>query len=174
MSLFKKLLQGIKEVINYKSPLRPPGALKEKDFIKRCIKCNKCAQICPYDSIVMADISWGVNMGTSMIFPRKVPCYVCMKCTAVCPTGALDTSVDAKEKVKMGIAEIDTEKCLPYLGVICRACFEQCPIFREAIYLEEEMYPKVNTDKCIGCGICERVCPAEGSAIIVKSANIIV
>ena len=174
MNVFKKLLQGIKEVINYKSPLRPPGALKENDFIKRCIKCNKCAQICPNDSIEMADISCGKNMGTPIIFPREIPCYVCMKCTAVCPTGALESKIDLKEKVKMGIAEIDTEKCLPYLSVICRACFEHCPIFREAIYLEDEMYPKVNTDKCIGCGICERVCPVEGSAVIVKSANIIV
>lgn len=174
MTLLRILIQGIQEITNYKSPLRPPGALKEEDFLKRCIKCNKCAQICPYDSIVMAGIKWGKNMGTPLIYPREIPCYVCMKCTEVCPTGALDRKVDEKEEFRMGIAHIETERCFPYMGIICRACFESCPIFREAIYLEDEMYPKVDISKCIGCGICEKVCPVEGSAIVVKSSNQII
>ena len=163
----------VKKALSYKSPLRPPGAVKEEEFIRRCIKCNKCGEICPYDSIKVADLSDGINMGTPIIMPRQVPCYVCMKCPPVCPTGALDNSVTQIEQVKMGIAKIDENKCLPYLGVICKACFKNCPIFREAIILEEEIYPKVVEEKCIGCGICENVCPVEGSAIIVESSHII-
>ncbi|HPO54929.1 MAG: 4Fe-4S dicluster domain-containing protein [Ignavibacteriales bacterium] len=164
-SFFRYLLQGF----STKSPLRPPGALPEKEFLKRCIKCNKCAQVCPYYSIRMAHAEWGRSMGTPMINPRDIPCYVCMKCPPVCPTGALQNNVEKKEEVKMGIAKINTETCLPFMGIICRACYENCPIFREAIILEDELLPKVIAEKCIGCGICERVCPVEGSAIIVYS-----
>jgi Na+-translocating ferredoxin:NAD+ oxidoreductase RNF subunit RnfB len=74
-----------------------------------------------------------------------------------------------KEDIRMGIAKINEEKCFPYLGIICRACFENCPIFREAIVLEDELLPKVIEEKCIGCGICEKVCPVEGSAIIIQA-----
>lgn len=115
----------------------------------------------------MGHAEWGRSMGTPMIFARDVPCYVCMKCPPVCPTGALQNNIVNKEDVKMGIAKINEEKCLPYNGVICRVCFENCPIFREAIILEEELFPKVIEEKCIGCGICENVCPVEDSAIIV-------
>jgi MauM/NapG family ferredoxin protein len=163
----------ISKALNYKSPLRPPGAVKEKEFIKRCIKCNKCGQICPYDSIKVVHLGSGENMGTPVIYPREVPCYVCMKCPPICPTGALDNNVIKKEQVAMGVAKINENTCLPYIGVICKACFKNCPIFREAIILEDERYPKVVEEKCIGCGICEKVCPVEGSAIIVESSHII-
>jgi ferredoxin len=33
------------------------------------------------------------------------------------------------------------------------------------------MYPKIIDEHCVGCGICEKVCPVEDSAIIVKSYN---
>lgn len=160
-------LRNLFDSLESRSPLRPPGALPEKEFLKRCIKCNKCSQVCPYFSIRMAHAEWGRSMGTPMIIARDIPCYVCMKCTVVCPTGALQNDVVKKEDVRMGIAKINNETCLPYMGVICRACYENCPIFREAIILEDEMLPKVVAEKCIGCGICERVCPVEGSAIIV-------
>lgn len=158
-------------MLDYRSPLRPPGAIDEKKFIQRCIKCNKCIQVCPYLSIQVAHLNWGVKYGTPIIIARDVPCYVCMKCPEVCPTGALDNNLTETEKIRMGVAVIDTEKCFPYNGIICRACFERCPIFREAITLKDELLPEVHPDRCIGCGICEHVCPLEVPAIIVRSAH---
>lgn len=151
--------------------LRPPGAVPEDEFFRRCIQCNKCLLVCPYDSITSAGIVFGGKLGTPVISARDVPCYVCMKCPPVCPTGALDPSLSEKREVRMGTAEIDREVCLPYNGVICRACFERCPIYREAIILEEDMYPVVQPEYCIGCGICEHVCPVEGSAVHIESAH---
>lgn len=162
-----QILQNLFSRRNLRLPLRPPGAVREAEFVKRCIKCNKCAQVCPYGSITMAHLEWGEKYGTPFIVPREVPCYVCMKCPLVCPTGALDNTVTEKEQVRMGIAVIDTGKCLPYRGIICRACFERCPIYREAITMKDEFYPEVHPEKCIGCGICEQVCPTEEVAITV-------
>ena len=69
----------------------------------------------------------------------------------------------------MGIAIIDESLCLPYNGFLCRACYERCPIYREAITLTDQLYPVVHEDMCVGCGICVNVCPAETVAISVKS-----
>ncbi|MDZ7767539.1 MAG: 4Fe-4S dicluster domain-containing protein [Melioribacteraceae bacterium] len=167
--MLKFLLNYIESTVSNKQILRPPGAVPEKEFLNKCIQCNKCLQICPYDSIVVAGMEHGTSYGTPIIIARDVPCYLCMLCPPICPTGALDNDLVEKEEVRMGIAVINEETCLPFTGIICRACFENCPIFRKAIILEDEMYPKIVEEHCIGCGICEDVCPVEGSAVIVKS-----
>jgi len=164
------MFSWLKKVINSRPPLRPPGAIDEKDFENLCIRCRKCELVCPYKSIKTAHAEWGVKMGTPIIVPREIPCYLCMKCPEVCPSGAL--KVVEKEKVAMGKAVIDTSLCLPYNGIICRACFERCPIYREAITLKDEMYPEVHPDKCVGCGICEQVCLTEQPAITVISRHL--
>lgn len=151
--------------------LRPPGAVGEAEFVRRCIKCNQCAAVCPYDSIRMAHLPYGLKFGTPVIEARSIPCYLCMECPPVCPTGALRKDVTRKEAVRMGTAVIDPEKCLPYQGVICHACFERCPLFREAITLKEDLYPVVHEEICVGCGICENVCPAEEAAITVRGTR---
>ncbi len=149
--------------------LRPPGAVPEKEFIDRCIRCRKCQQICPYQCISPAGALHGDAMGTPVIQAREIPCYLCMKCPPVCPTGALKTDIQ-KADVRMGVARIDRATCLPFQGIICRACYENCPIYREAITLDQEIYPVVHPEKCVGCGICEHVCPIEPSAIVVESS----
>ncbi|MBO7440883.1 MAG: 4Fe-4S binding protein, partial [Bacteroidales bacterium] len=44
----------------------------------------------------------------------------------------------------------------------CSACYSACP--KSAISMTETeegfLYPKIDDDKCIKCGLCEKVCPA--------------
>ena len=164
------LLEWLQKLAQWHYPLRPPGAVPEDEFVNKCIRCRKCEEVCPYDTIQMGHGEWGVKMGTPFIYPREIPCYLCMKCPQVCPTGALEPITDKRE-VKMGVAKIDISTCLPYSGIICRACFERCPIYREAIILKDELYPVVVGEKCVGCGICENVCPNDPPSIIVYSAH---
>jgi len=152
-------------------PLRPPGAIAEEDFVRRCIKCGQCAQVCAFESIEMTTLSWGAKSGTPVVFARETPCYLCMECPPVCPTGALDPATDTMQAVKMGLAVVNEDLCLPFMGVICRSCFDSCPLFREAILMREDKYPVVVEEKCTGCGICEHVCVAEKSAIVVRSRH---
>ena len=35
-------------------PLRPPGAGDEEAFLRKCVRCGKCATVCPYGSIELA------------------------------------------------------------------------------------------------------------------------
>ncbi len=164
------LMELLRKVATIHYPLRPPGAVPEDEFEDKCIRCRRCEEVCPYDSIKMAHGEWGLKMGTPYIYARDIPCYLCMKCPQVCPTGALQPITDKRE-VRMGVAKIDTTTCLPYGGILCRACYERCPIYREAIILKDELYPEVVPEKCVGCGICENVCPNDPPSIIVFSAH---
>jgi MauM/NapG family ferredoxin protein len=152
-----------------KQPLRPPGALPEPDFLATCIRCGKCVQICPYGSIRTAGLQDGILvLGTPLIRARQTPCYLCMKCPAVCPTGALKRTLKDKESVRMGTAAIDTTKCLAWQGTLCRSCYDDCPLFNEAMVMDADLRPVVNERKCAGCGVCENVCPLESAAIAVE------
>ena len=164
------LLKLLQKLAATHYPLRPPGAVPEDEFLKKCIRCRKCEEVCPYDSIKMAQGESGLKMGTPFIHAREIPCYLCMKCPEVCPTGALEPDIPI-EKVKMGKAVINQSTCFAYNGILCRACYERCPIYREAITLDQEIYPIVHEDKCVGCGICENVCPTEIPAITIMSAH---
>jgi ferredoxin-type protein NapG len=167
------LLHALKRMFDPRLPLRPPGALPEREFVRRCIRCNKCVQLCPERSIRIDNGRWDAGRGTPVIDARSIPCYLCMKCPPACPTGALDRKLVEPAEVRMGTAYIDRDRCLAYNGIICRACFDECPFFRAGIVLRDEMYPEVNRDVCVGCGICEHVCPAdERPAIRVRPRDV--
>ena len=43
----------------------------------------------------------------------------------------------------------------------CTACYSVCPQNAITMQADEEgfQYPKVDADKCVNCGLCEKVCP---------------
>lgn len=161
--------------------LRPPGAIDEKRFLAACVKCGKCAQACPYQSIRLAGGEAGVGIGTPYIVPRENPCYLCpdLPCIKACPSGALDRQLTEVEKVRMGTAVIiDREACLSIRGLRCEVCYRQCPLIDKAITIESRhndrtgehtiMEPVIHKDKCVGCGICEKVCVRDKPVIVVQ------
>jgi ferredoxin-type protein NapG len=165
--------------------LRPPGALKEEDFLKTCIKCGMCVEACPYDTLKLAKPGDNKPLGTPYFIARDIPCYMCtdIPCVPVCPTGALDIkSVSTNNKLdinksKMGVAVVDTKNCIAFWGIQCDACYRACPVMDKAIYLEYDknertgkhafLKPIVDSDYCTGCGLCEHACVTKKPAIIV-------
>ncbi len=143
--------------------LRPPGARSEKEFLARCLQCGQCTQVCIFDCISMRT---GLNFfisGTPQIDPVRAPCFLCMRCSAICPSDALeDVPI---ENVRMGYARLDRAKCYTWREeLICRSCYERCPIKGTAMQLEYGEYPVI-TDQCAGCGVCEHVCPKNAITI---------
>ncbi|MFZ1606035.1 MAG: 4Fe-4S binding protein, partial [Rhodoferax sp.] len=37
--------------------IRPPGTLRETEFLDACVRCGLCVQACPYDTLHLAEIS---------------------------------------------------------------------------------------------------------------------
>ncbi|MBN1825426.1 MAG: 4Fe-4S binding protein [Candidatus Eisenbacteria bacterium] len=168
--------------------IRPPGARAEREFLQRCVQCGLCMKICPTNALQPTLFEAGLEgIWTPRLVPRIGYCeYECFRCGHVCPTGAIrPLAAEEKKETKIGLAAIDTTRCLPYAyGKNCIVCEEHCPLPEKAIwFVEAEVpqrdgstrilkQPKVDPDLCIGCGICEAKCPfTDRPAIRVTSAN---
>jgi MauM/NapG family ferredoxin protein len=154
--------------------LRPPGARTARDFFARCIRCLQCVQACPTDVLRPADAACGVAFGTPHLVARETPCDLCqgraeMECIAACPTGALQPLANRRD-VRMGVAVIDPETCLPFVGVSCKACWHACPFPGDAISFDGLGRPLVVENVCVGCGLCEYACLTPAASIRVVPA----
>jgi len=174
-----------KQVKSEPSPIRPPGALNESDFIKTCIKCGQCLEACPYSSIKLAKPFTGIAIGTPYLVVREIPCYMCedIPCVKPCPSGALDKKMKEIGKAKMGLAVlIDHENCIAYQGLRCEVCYRACPFIGKAITIEfipnkrtgrhALFIPVVHSNSCTGCGMCEHACILDEAAIKVLPIEI--
>ncbi len=169
------------------SVVRPPGAVEEIEFLERCIKCDQCARICPTNVIQPDWFDSGIEgLWTPVLNFRMGFCQLhCTACGQVCPTGALQQIPVAQKlglgefseqgPIRLGTAHVDPSRCLPHANNIpCVVCEEVCPTSPKAIYGErvtrvardgtmlELTVPRVDVDRCIGCGICEHECPVVG------------
>ncbi len=170
------------------SLIRPPGALPEQDFVRRCVKCGECMKVCLTNGLHPTLAEAGLEgLWTPILVPRLGYCeFNCNLCSQVCPTGAIrPVTVEEKQKIHIGLAFVDKNRCLPYaFGRQCIVCEEHCPTDKKAITFVEEpaidetgavvvlKKPVVNPDLCIGCGICETKCPViDRPAIYVTAIN---
>ncbi len=142
--------------------LRPPGAGSEDRLLARCVRCSQCIQACPTTVLKSAANDGPLGLGVPLFVPRDQPCDLCagksaMMCIEACPTDALQPLASRRD-VRIGIAVVNTDTCLPYVGVSCRACWHACPFPREAIVIDGQGHPVIDRDACVGCGLCEYAC----------------
>ncbi len=179
---------GEKEVRPDPRLIRPPGARPEHEFLELCIRCGECMKVCLTNGLQPTLLEAGLEgLWSPRLVPRIGYCeYNCTLCGQVCPTQAIQRlDLEAKRKVRIGLAAIDTTRCLPYaFQESCIVCEEHCPTPKKAIWFEEVevtrhdgtrrvvKQPHVEIELCIGCGICETKCPVQDlPAIRVTSAN---
>ena len=152
-------------------PIRPPTADHSDDrFQDACIRCGLCGIVCENGCIRFFGVSEDEHGAlTPYLDLRRRSCTLCMRCTNICPTGALHPVEDDLEiiadSVDMGTAVVDPDRCLSYLGRICGYCHDACPLPGTAIRLTPPGKPVVLTDGCVGCGRCVEMCPQVPTAI---------
>lgn len=165
-----------KKIPKRATPILPPGALSARDFTRHCTACQLCVSVCP-NEVLRPSTDLMKLMQPEMSYERGYCRPECTKCGEVCPAGAIHpiTAAD-KSATQIGHAVWIKKNCIPLTdGVECGNCARHCPA--GAIQMvpsdpQQEDSPKipvVNTERCIGCGACENLCPARPfSAIYVE------
>ena len=125
-----------KKIPKRETPLTPPGSLSAKNLAQHCTACQLCVSVCPNQVLrPSSDLSNFMQPETS--YERGYCRPECVKCSEVCPTGAIQmVPKDPNDKKSLQI-------------------------------------PVVNTERCIGCGACENLCPSRPfSAIYVEGHEV--
>jgi polyferredoxin/Pyruvate/2-oxoacid:ferredoxin oxidoreductase delta subunit len=151
--------------------VRPPGSRREDDFLSRCVRCGECMKVCVTGGLQPTLLEAGFEgIWTPLLVSRIGYCeYNCTLCGQVCPTSAIrKLPGEEKRKTVIGLAFVDPGRCIPFAqGTPCIVCEEHCPTPKKAIVFREQpgkggapvKIPVVDTELCIGCGICENKCP---------------
>ena len=181
----KKLDGGLATIVNKEKPLRetpivPPGALSAKNFAQHCTACQLCVQVCPNQ--VLRPSTGLMNMMQPEVSYERGYCRPeCTKCSEVCPAGAI-RPIDRAEKssIQVGHAVWVEKNCIVNTdNVSCGNCARHCPtgaiqmVSKDANNPKSLKIPVVNTERCIGCGACENLCPSRPfSAIYVEGHEV--
>ena len=154
----RQFLRG--NVIGSIHALRPPWAVAEDEFINRCDQCAECMTACPSHLIEIADD------GYPRINFSKGECDFCTACARACGTGALSWRDDPQQAIWSLTASIEAE-CIAYRGVVCRICGEHCETaaIRFVTVVGGGSLPRLDIDRCTGCGACVSVCPVKAMRI---------
>ena len=175
---------GLKPLISRQAPsrgtpLKPAGSLSLRNFSTRCTGCQLCVSSCP-NGVLRPSSSLATLMQPEMSFERGFCRPECTRCSEVCPAGAI-TPVTREEKssIQIGHAVWIREQCIPVTkGRSCGNCARHCPTGAiQMVPLSQNddssrkapKIPIIDTERCIGCGKCEFVCPARPvSAIVIE------
>ena len=153
--------------IEHQNRTTPPGSISHEHFTNHCIACYLCVSACPTKVIVPSFYAYGLEgfMQPTLDFHRSFCNYDCVKCTEVCPTGAITRQTpEQKRLIQIGVVRFLVESCIVTVdGTDCGACSEHCPTkavqmvpYRDGLFI-----PEITPSLCVGCGACEFACPTE-------------
>lgn len=172
---------GLAEILDKKIPKRqtailPPGAFTAKHFADHCTACQLCVSACP-NGVLRPSSSLERFMQPELSYERGYCRPECTRCSQVCPAGAIKPiSRETKSSTQVGHAVWLRDNCVVLTdGVSCGNCERHCPtgaiqmIPSNADDPRSHRIPVIDTERCIGCGACENLCPARPySAIYVE------
>ncbi len=181
----KKVDGGLATIIDKKIPARsvailPAGAESHRHFARHCTACQLCVSACP-NGVLRPSADLPTFMQPEASYERGYCRPECIRCAEVCPTGAIHlTDLAEKSSIQIGHAVWISRNCIVNTdGVKCGNCARHCPsaaiqmVPKDPDDPDSLSIPAVNTERCIGCGACENLCPARPfSAIYVEGHEV--
>jgi ferredoxin len=158
-------------------PVSPPGSTGIENFTSRCTACSLCISACPTSVLQPSVSEYGIAgiMQPRMDYHSGFCTYDCIRCTEVCPTGAImPLMLDAKKLTQIGKAVFIKDNCVVNTEkTACGACSEHCPT--KACHMVpfegNLLIPEINDNICIGCGACEYACPTKPYKAVFVDGN---
>ena len=177
----KKVDGGLAVILDKKAPARhtpivPPGAVSLRHLAQHCTGCQLCVAVCP-NGVLRPSSGIMTLMQPESSYERGYCRPECVKCSEVCPAGAIEPiTVADKSAIQIGHAVWVRENCVSLTdGVACGNCARHCPtgaitmVPSDPSMADSPQVPVINEERCIGCGACENLCPARPfSAIYVE------
>lgn len=167
-----------KQAPRRRTPIVPPGAVSLDNLTERCTACQLCVAACP-NGVLRPSTDLARLMKPESSYERGYCRPECTRCSEVCPAGAIRPISRAdKSSTRIGHAVWVKANCVPLTdGVECGNCARHCPsgailmVASDAANPESVKIPVVNTERCIGCGACENLCPASPFSAIYVEGN---
>lgn len=168
-----------KKVPERELPVKPAGSHSISNFSKHCTACQLCVSACP-NNVLRPSTKLTDFMQPEMSFERGYCRPECTRCSEVCPTGAINKiTKEQKTSIRAGHAVWIEKNCIAITdGVSCGNCAKHCPsgaITLVDVKTETSSYKKVavNTERCLGCGACENLCPSRPFSAIYVEGNLV-
>ena len=167
-----------KKIPEREIPVKPAGARGYKHFASHCTACQLCVAQCP-NGVLRPSSNLATFMQPEMSFERGYCRPECTRCSEVCPTGAIEKITrEEKTAIRAGHAVWIKQNCLPVSdGVSCGNCARHCPsgaITMVALPDNPDVkIPSVDSERCLGCGACEHLCPVRPFSAIYVEGNLV-
>lgn len=165
-----------KQAPHRQTPIVPPGAQSRRHLSQHCTACHLCVSACP-NGVLRPSTKLENLMQVEASYERGFCRSECTRCSSVCPTGAIQSLTTAqKSATQIGHAVWIEKNCLPLTeGVSCGNCARHCPsgaitmVDARPGEVDSPKIPVIHTERCLGCGACEYLCPSRPfSAIYVE------
>lgn len=136
-------------------PPRPPWAIAEWAFVRRCDGCLACVDACREGVITTGDD------GLPELDFRFSGCDFCGACVSACDRGALRRNPAARTPAFRVALTID-DNCRARAGEPCRTCSEFCDNYAIRFQVTDDglSVPTLLAGSCNGCGACVGPCPS--------------
>lgn len=160
--------------------ITPPGSVSHKNFTSRCTACQLCITSCP-NGVLRPSTDLSHFMQPEVSYENGYCRPECTTCSNVCPAGAIiPLKREERASTQVGHAVWQRDLCIAATeGVHCGNCARHCPAGAiTMIPLDSDnpngaRIPAVDTERCIGCGACENLCPVRPfSAIYVEGHEV--
>ena len=146
-----------KQIPKRETPLTPPGSLSARNLAQHCTACQLCISACPNQVLrPSGDLSNFMQPVTS--FERGYCRPECVRCSEVCPTGAIKPiTKEEKTAIQIGHAVWIADNCVVNRDKEqCDNCSRHCPtgaiqmVAKDPNDKKSLKFPVINTERCIG------------------------